>query len=254
MNGVFWYALVSVLIVSLISLIGAIALSVKFEKLRKFLIYLISFSAGALLGDTFIHLLPEIIEENGFGLQISFYLLCGIVIFFILEKLIHWNHCHAEVISDKKQKHVHAFAYTNLVGDGIHNFLDGAIIAASYIVSVPAGIATTLAVALHEIPQEIGDFAVLLHGGFSKGKALLMNFASALFAVLGALAVFVAGDFIEKIELILVPIAAGGFIYIAGSDLIPELHKHSYAFWRNVLQLVAFLVGIGVMATLLLLE
>ncbi|MEK6889104.1 MAG: ZIP family metal transporter [Nanoarchaeota archaeon] len=250
----FLYALISVLIVSLISLVGVISLSVGAERLRKFLIYLISFSAGALLGDAFIHLLPEIVEKNGFGLNISFYLLSGIAIFFILEKLIHWNHCHAEMISEKKDKHIHAFAYTNLIGDGLHNFLDGVIIASSYLVSMPAGIATTIAVVLHEIPQEIGDFAVLLHGGFSKGKALLMNFASALLAVLGVIVVFVLGDFVESLEFILVPVAAGGFVYIAGSDLIPELHKHSHAFSRNLLQVIAFIVGIGVMALLLLLE
>lgn len=250
-SGTFLYALISVLVVSLISLIGIITLSINLERLRKFLIYLISFSAGALLGDAFIHLLPEIIKEVGFGLSISMYLLLGIVIFFVLEKIIHWNHCHGEIVEDGK-KHVHAFAYTNLIGDGLHNFLDGIIIASSYLVSLPVGIATTIAVILHEIPQEIGDFAILIHAGFSKGKALAVNFASALMAVLGVIVVFILGDIVENLEIILVPIAAGGFIYIAGSDLIPELHKHSSKLAKNLLQLIAFLVGIGVMALLLL--
>lgn len=248
--AVMTYALLSVLLVSLVSFVGLFTFGVKIEKLRKVLIYIISFSAGALFGDAFIHLLPEAVSKSGFGLNISLYFLSGVVIFFFLEKVIHWRHCHGNML---EEGHVHPFAYMNLVGDGLHNFLDGVIIAASYIVSLPAGIATTIAVALHEIPQEIGDFGVLIHGGFSKGKALLMNFASALLAVLGAVIVFVVGDVIENIELILVPIAAGGFVYIAGSDLIPELHKHgSEELWRGLLQLIAFIVGILVMVALLL--
>lgn len=194
-------------------------------------------------------MLPEVVEEFGFGLDVSVYLLSGIGIFFILEKVIHWQHCHSV-----DGGHVHSFAYINLVGDGFHNFLDGIIIGASYLVSVPVGIATTLAVVFHEIPQEIGDFGVLIHGGFTKGKALLLNFASALVALLGVVFVFLLGGVSENLELILVPIAAGGFIYIAGSDLIPELHKHSDSWKRSLLQFIAFAVGIGVMAALLLLE
>lgn len=251
MESVFWYALASVLVVSLISFIGVFTLGIEIKRIRKFLIYLISFSAGALLGDAFIHLLPELAEESGFTLDISLYLLGGIALFFVLEKFIHWQHFHSHMLEEKE---VHPFAYTNLIGDGIHNFLDGIIIAAAYFVSGPVGFATTIAVILHEIPQEIGDFGILIHAGFSKGKALLLNFASALLAVLGVVVTFLIGEKIAGIEAILVPIAAGGFIYIAASDLIPELHKHSTRIITNVLQLIAFLAGIGVMALLLLLE
>jgi len=220
------------------------------DRLRKILIYLISFSAGSLFGDAFIHLLPEIVEETGgFGLNISLYILSGIVIFFVLEKVIHWQHCHMPIT----KTHVHPFAYTNLVGDGLHNFIDGMIIAGSYLVSVPAGIATTIAVLLHEIPQEIGDFGVLLHGGFSKGKALLMNFASALTAVLGAVVTLLLAGTVESITSIIVPIAIGGFLYIAGSDLIPELHKET-AMGKAIIQVIIFILGIAIMAALLLLE
>ncbi|MBI3333929.1 ZIP family metal transporter [Candidatus Pacearchaeota archaeon] len=243
------YVLLSVLIVSLISLVGAFTLGIKHERLRTALIYLISFSAGALFGDVFIHLLPELVEES-FTLQTSLTILAGIVIFFILEKFIHWQHCHMPV----SEKHVHPFAYTNLVGDGLHNFIDGAIIAGSYLISIPAGIATTIAVALHEIPQEIGDFGVLLHAGFSKRKALLMNFASALFAILGAVITLWLGSSVEGLISYLIPLAIGGFLYIAGSDLIPELHKHSHHIRATLLQLLAFIIGIGVMAALILLE
>ncbi len=250
MPEIFFYSLFSVLIVSLISLVGVFALLISASKLNRFLIYLISFSAGALFGDVFIHLLPGTVEQFGFGAGISVYILIGIAIFFILEKFIHWQHCHVPI--DKN--HIHPFVYTNLVGDGLHNFIDGVIIAVSYIVSFPVGLATTIAVILHEIPQEIGDFGILIHGGFTKTKALLFNFVSALFAVLGAFLVFIIEDFVKNVELFLVPVAAGGFIYIAGSDLIPELHKHSDKLKKSFLQLLAFVFGILVMVLLLFLE
>jgi len=243
------YIFGSVLVVSLISFVGLFALSVKMNVLRKILIYLISFSAGALLGDAFIHLLPEMAEQYGFSLEISSYILGGIVVFFVLEKIIHWQHCHEPI----SEEHVHSFAYMNLVGDGLHNFLDGLIIAGSYLVSVPVGIATTVAVILHEIPQEIGDFGVLIHGGFSRGKALLFNFLSALTAVLGAVVALWLSNIVSNLEYYLVPIAVGGFIYIAGSDLIPEIHKERNL-TKSILQTIAFLAGIGVMALLLFLE
>ncbi len=246
-HEIWFYSLVSVVIVSLISLVGIFTLGIKVKRLEKILIYFISFSAGALFGDAFIHLLPEVVfSEGGFGLSISLYILLGIVIFFILEKIIHWHHCHIPI----QEGHVHSFAYMNLVGDGLHNLIDGLIIGASYLVSIPAGIATTLAVLFHEIPQEIGDFGVLIHGGFSKTKALLVNFVSALFAVLGVVIALLFAGFINGLEMILIPIVVGGFIYIAGSDLIPELHKETQIS-KSLLQLLAFIAGIFVMILLL---
>jgi zinc and cadmium transporter len=251
MNMVIVYALISVLVISLISFVGVFSLGIKDKLLRKALIYLVSFSAGALFGGAFLHLLPEVAEEMGFGVKTGGFVLLGITLFFVLEKVICWQHCHGGLVDEK---HVHSFAYMNLIGDGLHNLLDGMIIGVAYLVNIGAGIATTIAVALHEIPQEIGDFGVLLHGGFSKGKALLLNFASALVAVLGVVVVFLLSGRIEGIEMILVPIAAGGFIYIAGSDLIPELHKHSAQIKNGILQLIVFLAGVGVMWGLLFLE
>ena len=249
--GVVWiYALLSVFIISLISFVGVFTLGIKAQRLKKVLIYFVSFSAGALFGDVFIHLLPEVVEEHGFGLNIGIGVLVGIVLFFIIEKFVHWQHCHVP----EEKGHVHPFTYSILVGDALHNFIDGLIIGASYLVSFPAGVATTLAVLLHEIPQEIGDFGVLVHGGFSKGKALLLNFLSALTAVLGVIIALALSGTIESISLILVPIAAGGFIYIAGSDLIPELHKHSEKFGESLGHLIVFILGILVMGLLLLLE
>ena len=243
------YSLVSVTLVSLISFIGIVGLSIQAEKLKRILIYLIAFSAGALFGDAFIHLLPESVEKLGFGLQVSGGVLFGIGLFFVLEKVIHWQHCHMPITKD----HVHSFAKINLLGDSLHNFIDGLIIAASYFVSIPVGVATTIAVILHEIPQEIGDFGVLLHGGYTKARAIFLNFVTALVAVLGAIVALVLENYIQDIELFLVPIAVGGFIYIAGSDLIPELHKETNI-KRSIIQLIAFILGIAVMALLLLID
>ncbi|MDP3986595.1 MAG: ZIP family metal transporter [Nanoarchaeota archaeon] len=243
------YSLTSIIVVSLISLVGVFTLSLKYDKLKKVLIYLVSFAAGALLAGAFLHLLPELIEEHGFSLKISSLILGGIILFFILEKIISWHHYHMPM----GEEHSHPVSSMILIGDGLHNFLDGLIIGASYLISIPAGIATTFAVALHEIPQEIGDFGVLLHGGFSKIKALLFNFLSALTAFLGLITALVLTDYIENIELFVVPLAIGGFIYIAGSDLIPELNKHP-KLKSSILQLLTFLAGILIMAGLLFLE
>jgi len=245
---VWFYTLVSVFIVSLISLVGVFTLSLNRGKLYATIIYLVSFSAGALLGDAFIHLIPESYENEN-NIITSILILLGILIFFVLEKIMHWRHCHKEPCKN----HPHPFSFMILVGDAVHNFIDGLVIGASYLMSIPVGIATTIAVVLHEIPQEIGDFGSLIYGGFSRGKALLYNFLSALAAVFGAILVLLMGAKIESLAIFLVPFAAGGFIYIAGSDLIPELHKHKdlkNAIW----QILTFILGIGVMFSLLILE
>lgn len=243
------YSLVSVFVVSLISLVGIFTLSIKTDNLRKILIYFVSFSAGALLADAFVHLIPGVVKTSGFTLEISIALLFGILVFFILEKIVKWQHCH----NPECEEHVQSFAYMNIFGDAVHNFLDGIIIVASYLVNIQVGIATTLAVIFYEIPQEIGEFGLLLHGGFSKGKALLMNFLSALTAILGAVVALLLAGRIEGIQNFLVPLAAGGFVYIAGCDLIPELHKE-IGLGKSLLQILAFILGIAVMLALLALE
>ncbi|MFH1533563.1 MAG: ZIP family metal transporter [Nitrospirota bacterium] len=246
---VWLYSLGSVLVVSLISLVGVFTLSIKVERLKKVLIYMISFAAGALLGDAFIHLLPSVVEEHGFGFNISIYLLVGIGVMFIVEKVVHWRHCHLPTCDE----HPHPYAIMNLFGDGVHNFIDGLVIGAAYLVSIPVGIATTIAVILHEIPQEIGDFGVLLHGGFTKARALVLNFVISLFSVFGVVVALLVSVYVEDLAVFLVPFAAGGFIYIAGADLIPELHKE-VRISRSLLQFLFFLLGIGVMLVMLLLE
>jgi len=166
------YTLASVILVSIISFIGVLALAWKEKFLNKILLLLVGFSAGALIGDVFIHIIPKIVEKGAFTLTVSISIIAGIVLFFILEKVIFWHHCHLP----PHKHHVHEFGLTNLIGDALHNLLDGLIIGASYLVSIPLGIATTVAVILHEVPQEIGDFGVLIHAGFSKTKALTFNF------------------------------------------------------------------------------
>lgn len=238
----------SVFLVSIISLIGLAVISMSEERLRRLVLILVSFSAGALLGDAFIHLLPEAAEESSFGMEMSGGILFGILIFFVLEKFVHWHHCGAAEIGECPK----AFATTNLVGDGLHNLIDGMIIAGSYLVSVPLGIATTFAVIFHEIPQEIGDFGVLVHAGYTKARALKFNFLCASVAILGAVLVLLIGGQLPGLSQLLIPFTAGGFIYIAGSDLIPELQKET-RLGRSAIQLAGFLLGLLVMAGLVFL-
>ncbi|MDD5115587.1 MAG: ZIP family metal transporter [Candidatus Omnitrophica bacterium] len=238
---VLFWVIVSTFIVSLISLVGIFTLSIKDDLLHKILFCLIGFSAGALIGGAFLHILPECLETNSSEAVFS-YLILGIVAFFLMERYLHWRHCH----EDKGCK-IHAFTYLNLVGDGFHNFIDGMVIAASFIVSLRLGAVTTLAIILHEIPQELGDFAVLVYGGFTKRKALLFNFASALMAVFGAITGYLITDLVRNFTNFILPFTAGGFVYIATSDLIPELHKEN-DLKRSTAAFFAFLLGIIFMA------
>ncbi len=230
--------LISVFIVSAISLVGVITIFFKHKTVDRFMFLAIAFAAGSLLGAAFLDLLPEAMAE-GAGPGMLAYALFGMLAFFVMEKLLYWRHCH------EGKCEVHTFTYMSLIGDAIHNFIDGMIIAASFLASVPLGITTTVAIVLHEIPQEIGDFSILLHGGFSKGKALLYNFLIALTAVLGALSVYFFAPHVQGLPLILVPFAAGGFIYIAAVDLIPELHKET-DIRRSALQLALLSAGIAI--------
>jgi zinc and cadmium transporter len=225
---------------------GVLTLSFKGKTLHKLILFLVSFSAGALFGDAFIHLLPEAATNNGLTPIISLSLLAGIIFFFVLEKIICWRHCHIETSTD----HPHPFAWMNLIGDGFHNFIDGMIIAGSYLASFELGLATTIAVVLHEIPQEIGDYGVLVHGGFDRLRALWLNFAAQLTAFIGALLILMVSLKNNQLVDYLIPFTAGGFIYIAGSDLIPELKKE-VGLRRSAVQLLAILLGISLMLLLL---
>ncbi len=244
------FALTSVIIVSSISLIGALTLWVNTKKLGKILLYLVSFSAGSLLGDAFIHLIPEAIEEGGLGLSVSICIIFGILASFSVERFLQWRHCHIPTSSE----HVHSFVYMNFFGDAIHNLIDGLIIGGSYLVSIPIGVATTLAVIFHEIPQELGDFGVLIYGGFTRRKALWYNFLTALTAVVGVLVAIALGSILAGFTPLLIPFAAGNFIYIAGSDLIPEIRKDEPEPKKAALQAVSIVFGVIIMLALILLE
>ena len=249
MSSVWLYTILSVLFVSIFSLIGILTIIIKKTYIKGILIFFVSFSAGALLGDVFIHLLPELVEEGAFTLMTSLYILLGILIFFVLEKILHWRHCHLSAAPG----HTHILAHMNLVGDAVHNLTDGMIIAGSFLVSVPVGIATTVAVVLHEIPQEMGDFGVLLHSGMSIKRALFFNFLTALTAIVGA--VFILALKLDPKEVLqyVVPLVIGGFLYIASADLIPEMHKDVKPM-NSIFQLLSLLAGVGVMSLLLFLE
>jgi zinc and cadmium transporter len=230
--------IVATLINGLIAFVGAFSLFIREKLLQKILLILVAFSAGALLSGGLFHLLAESIEMM--EMETAFItLLFGFSLFFILERFLYWHHCH------KGKCDVHAFSYLILIGDGVHNFIDGMIIAASFLIGIPFGIITTLLIIGHEIPQELGDFGALVYGGIGKNKALLFNFASQLTSVIGGIVGFYLSG-IGNVTALLLPFAAGGFFYIAASDLIPELHKET-DIKRVVLSFVFFLIGITFM-------
>lgn len=256
MNIITIYAFSSVIVVSLISLVGIFTLGLNQSFLRKITFLLVSLSVGALFGDALIHLIPEAFRKIENTANVSLFIIIGIMFFFVLEKFIRWHHSHDHDCKDDecraKEKKSHPVGILILISDSIHNMIDGIIIGASYFISIEVGIATTIAIILHEIPQEIGHFAVLLHSGYSRLKALLLNFLSSLSAVFGTILVFAFGQTDSYIP-ILIAFAAGGFLYIAGSDLVPELHKTSntkQSFW----QFVTIIIGIGIMFSLLWFE
>jgi len=243
--SLYLYIFGGVLLVSALSLFGVFFLSFSPRFLEKLTLFLVSLSAGTLLGDSFLHLLPEAAARGGTGLRMWLWLIIGLISFFVLEKIVHWRHCHIQT----GPAHPHHLGMMNLVGDCLHNFFDGIIIAGSFLVSVPLGLATLVAVIAHEIPQEIGDFGVLLYAGYSRRRALFLNFVTALTAVLGAAAALLLGARVNNFSDLIIPFTAGGFIYIATADLIPELKKET-AIHKSVYQLVSIIVGVFIMLAL----
>lgn len=230
------YILASVIIVSFISLIGIFFTQ---KALAKYGFWAVSLAAGVLFSTAFFDLLPEALELNPDIGTVFTYVLVGIIVFFAAEKFLYWYHCH------NGKCPTHMFTYMNLLGDAIHNFIDGIIIAATFIVDARLGVITALAVMLHEIPQEMSDFALLVHGGFSRRKAIGYNFLTALTAILGAVITYFVSSAVNMTSF-LIPFAAGGFIYIAGSDLIPELHKE-LGVKKSIAQFALFMIGIIIM-------
>jgi len=242
----FLWILITTFFISLISFIGALTLFLKEKILNKILLLLVAFSAGALIGGAFLHLIPEAVIKVGIEekslLKIFLYLIFGFCIFFILEQFIKWHHHHST-----QHPKVLPFSYLILFSDGLHNFIDGLIIAGSFMAGFPIGLVTSLAVILHEIPQEIGDFAVLIYGGFKKSKVLFLNFLSATIAILGGIIGFFIFRKIGEGILFLLPFTAGSFIYIAASDLIPQI-KEEWELKKSVIHFLVFLTGIIIMA------
>ncbi|MBM3229754.1 ZIP family metal transporter [Candidatus Parvarchaeota archaeon] len=231
------YILGATMLVSLISLVGIALFFVAKKHMDSLLFILVSFSTGTLLGAALFDLLPESIDEikSTVALEITF---VGIVVAFCMEKLIHWHHHHA----GKESQHKHPLGLLTLVGDGFHNFFDGVAIAAAFLVNPAVGITTTIAIGLHEIPQEIGDFALLLYCGYTKSKALAFNLLSALAAVAGGLLFYFFSGAIAHIESYALAFTAGMFVYIAGVDLLPQLHKEKSA-RKSGIQLALIVLG-----------
>lgn len=237
-------ALGSLVVISALSLIGGLTLVVAPQTLKKGLIVLVAFAAGALLGDAFIHIIPEVAEsENGLDLEASLMIIAGVVTFFVLEKTLHWHHSHMPT-----EAMMHPVARMNLVGDGLHNFIDGAIIAAAFAVSPQVGVATAVAVGFHEIPQELGDFGILVHTGVAPRRALFLNFLTGLASLVGGILTLLLAS-IASVGETLLPFTAGAFIYIASTDLIPELHKEPEP-GKSLVQVLALIVGVATMVAL----
>jgi zinc and cadmium transporter len=250
MNIIRVYILVSTLVVSLISLTGIAFILVNRKILGRIIHYLVSFAVGGLFGGAFFHLIPESFENFKKSSSASLLIITGILLFFILEKFLHWMHDHEKSFSSTPVK---VQGPLNIVADAFHNFIDGILIAASFIIDRELGMATTIAVLLHEIPQEIGDFGVLIHSGYTVTRALFYNFLSALTAFIGVFTVFAMGSSAQVVAHYVIPLAAGGFIYLAGSDLIPELHNEN-SFRKSVFQLLTMLLGFAILFLLTFLE
>jgi zinc and cadmium transporter len=242
--------ILAVVTIGAIAFAGIVGLVLRETLLRKIVPVLVSFAVGALLGDALFHLIPELAQDGGVTVGLSWVMAASIAFLFVLEKFIHVHH---RLTAPERQRHVNPLVLTNLLGDGVHNFVDGAIIAGSFLVSPSLGVATTIAVALHEIPQEMGDLGVLVHSGLSPRRALVYNVASALTAVLGAAIALLIEGAVDGAERPLLAISAGAFIYIAGSDLIPELHRSSDV-RTGVVQFLGIAAGFAVMAALTLVE
>jgi len=238
-----WYALASVLLVSLIPLLGLAALWVARPHLDRAIQYLVSFAVGALLSGALLHLIPEAAERLGSGPAMPLAVIGGFVGFFALEKFLWAHHGHGA-----RPAGLTPLATLNLVGDGLHNVMDGLVIAAAWQADPSLGISTTLAVALHEIPQELGDFGILVHSGLTPRRAVWFNLLTGLSAVAGTIAGLVLGHYLDGFASRLLPVAAGGFLYIAASDLVPELHqvRSAAASFRQIL-----LIALGVAVMLL---
>ena len=241
-----WIVLFSLLGGVLSVLAAAVFLLVPDAARNRILPHFVSFAIGALLGAAFLALLPHAMQGVQEFHTLGLTVLLGILGFFLLEKMVLWRHCHAEHCEahtpDEAQRG-HAAGTLVLIGDGMHNLVDGVLITAAFLTDLHLGIVTSLAVAAHEIPQEVGDFAVLLHSGYSRGKALVFNVLSSLTTLIGALVAYWSLTDVQHILPYILAIAASSFIYIAVADLIPGLHKRLH-FSATLQQITLILAGV----------
>ncbi len=249
-------AFLSAFSISLVSLIGLAAIPLSDGKLRQVTFLLISLAMGGLFGDVIFHLLPEIYESSEHALTGSMGILLGVVFSFVLEKFLRWKHGHGMVHDHGGHLHSHSVQPVGrilMVSDGLHNLLDGLLIGASYLVSPAMGMATTIAVLLHEIPHELGDFGILVEAGYSRWRAIGLNFAFGCMSLVGVVIAFSLGHRLEAFSQFTLAVTAGFFLYIAGANLTPEMQKE-HAPERSVLQLLGMLAGAGIMLLLLKLD
>jgi len=238
------YPIISVIIVSLVSVIFAIPFLLKKKISNKILLFLLSVSVGVLLATVFMDFLPEAVSHK-YTLGLALNLLFGFLVMFILEKFVHFHHKKKCEKEDYGPGHAYNLAPINLIGDGIHNIIDGLVIAGSYAVNVTLGITATISIIFHEIPQEIADFGVLLYSGMSKRKALLFNFLSATTAIIGTVVGLILVNRLHGFNEFIIPFAAGNFIYIAASNLVPQLHRQC-KLSDTLIHIFAIILGIGI--------
>ena len=238
MNALYWI-IASGLLMSAIAMVGSITLLLEPATLERLILPLVAFAAGSLIGGAFFHMLPAAIEEFDNTLIPFLCVVLGFCVFFALEQFLHWHHCHLPTVNCKQP-----LSYLILIGDGLHNFIGGLAIAGIFLIDIRLGIMAWLAAAAHEIPQELGDFGVLIHGGWERSKALLFNVVSGLMFLLGGLLSYSLSFSFDVSYLI--PFAAGNFIYIGASDLVPEVNKHE-DFKANAINYGIFVLGVLLM-------
>ncbi|HLC96278.1 MAG TPA: ZIP family metal transporter [Candidatus Nanoarchaeia archaeon] len=250
MEEVITLTLLSVVIVSLLSVVVALPFLMKKKLSQHTLLILLSMSVGVLLSTVFLDFMPEIVE-HGYSIAVGTNILLGFLIFFLLEKFVHWHH-HSKQEKDDVHGHAYHLAAVNLIGDGIHNFLDGMVIAGSYAVNIVLGLAATISVIFHELPQELADMGVLLYSGLSRSKSLIFNFISAITAIIGALVGIVLASSVEGFVDFVVPFSAGAFLYISASNVLPQLHRH-YDLKESLVHIAAIVFGILIIVAVTLL-
>lgn len=242
---VFWWILSSGLLMSAIALVGSVTLVIRDSLLERIIPALVALAAGSLLGGAWFHMLPAAIDHMGNGFAVPAWLAVGFAVFLILEQFLHWHHCHRNEHHDCDGPQRKPLGYLVLLSDGLHNLLGGLAVAGVFLIDIRLGAVAWLAAAAHEVPQELGDFGVLVHSGWSRRKALMWNLASASTFLAGGLLAYAASGAIDTA--FLVPLAAGNFIYIAAADLVPEI-KHPTSARRNIENFLAFAVGLGTLA------